>query len=265
MDQFSDDESLFVLFAAMALIVAGFRYYAPLLRLAPLRSSFARRLLLAATPWIALGPTVLVLNRWADPQVVGHLNYILLFTIGGGAAIFITAHLLPWLGFSLFDDAIERNNPAVLIASVGLIIGVGIIYALANVGLGPTIWTTLIPALVVILLLGFSFLLAESVSRVAEAVAVGRDVATGLRVAAMAVSVSLVLGRAVAGDWSSWGGTWVDLAAHGWPAPLLALLAGFMQRTLKPAPRRPHPSILAFGIIPGVLLLLVALAAILWA
>ena len=83
--------------------------------------------------------------------------------------------------------------------------GVGIVYAFSNIGMGPTIWTTIFPALAATILLVLMWLLIESIGRgVAEAITIDRDVATAFRLAGAMIGCAIILGRAAAGKWVSW-------------------------------------------------------------
>ena len=256
MFDFDADEWFFFVAAAAIVVVGCGMYYRPLLTVASLGRSIPRRLVLACLPIVSLVPTYVVLRRWADAQVVGHLDYTMLFMFGGGAWIFVASWSLNVLRLSIRDDVIERDNPAALIAACGILFGVGLVYALSNVGSGPTIWTTILPALAATVLLAAMLLLVEWIGgAVSETVTIDRDVATALRLGGAAIGSAIILGRAAAGDWASWDRTWIDLARHGWPAILVALAAGVVQRALRPTAIRPQPSALVFGIVPATLFL----------
>jgi hypothetical protein len=90
----------------------------------------------------------------------------------------------------------------------------------------------------------------QLVSGAADAIAIGRDVASGIRFGGMAVATGLILGRAVAGDWESEAGTWRDFVHHGWPALPLVVLAVVVQRRLRPTAERPRPP-LRQGVVPA--------------
>jgi hypothetical protein len=164
----------------------------------------------------------------------------------------------PLLGISVIDDAIERSNPAAACVACGSILGVMAIYAWSNVGGGPTIGTTLVPALactVTWLLLWFA---VELVSRPSEAIAVDRDLPSGIRHAGMLIATGLVLGRAAAGDWTSWHSTLTDLLLFGWPAVFLPMGAAAIHLFLRPSTERPQPSIGGAGAVPAMLFLVIS-------
>jgi uncharacterized membrane protein YjfL (UPF0719 family) len=252
--EFDGDEWLFFLAAALSVVGLMVAYYSPLLSVASIRRPRLRRLALACLPFLALIPTYLVLQRWADPQVVGHLDYSILFMLGGAVWIFGAAGLLGLLGISVRDDAIERNNPAALAAVCGILSGVGIVYALSNIGTGATIWTSLLPAFVAtVALLLMPLVIELTGGTVADTITIDRDVASGLRLGGAVFGCSIILGSAAAGDWRSWNDTWSDLAVRGWPALLIAVAAGGLQRMLRPTVHRPEPAIVPFGVVPATI------------
>jgi len=200
-----------------------------------------------------------VLTRWADPlYVVGNLDYQLLFLSGGTAWLWVVAAVSPLLGISVTDDAIERSNPAAACVACGSILGVMAIYAWSNVGSGPTIATTLLPALagtVTWLALWFA---VELISRPSEAIAVDRDLPSGIRHAGMLIAMGLILGRAVAGDWTSWHSTFTDMLLLGWPVVFLPVGSAAIHLFLRPSTVRPQPSIAGAGVVPAVLFLVMS-------
>ena len=148
MFDFSDDETIFMLVAAVVTIWLAVVYVLPIDGVYSPRLPMRRRLLLGFWPIVCLMPTLIVLQRWADPQVVGHLDYELLFLVGAAAWVFAAARMMPLLGVSIRGDAIERANAPAALAAMAWMLAVGIVYACANIGAGPTIWTTLAPAFV---------------------------------------------------------------------------------------------------------------------
>jgi hypothetical protein len=249
---FSNDEWVLFVAAAAISLFGSVRYYGLLISVSWMRRSRLRRGVLALLPVAAIIPTCVILNRGADAQVVGHPDYIILFILGGAAWIFASVQFLGVLGFSVRDDVVERDNPAALAAVSGIVLGVGIVYALSNIGAGPTIWTTILPVIVATILLALMALFIEVIGgAVADAVTIDRDVPTALRLAGAVLGCAIILGRAASGDWISWNQTWVDLVVYGWPAVLVVIAAGIAQRLLRPTAVRPRPGILGLGVIPA--------------
>jgi uncharacterized membrane protein YjfL (UPF0719 family) len=202
-----------------------------------------------------------ILQTWADPvYVVGHADYVLLFLAGGATWIFLVTRCLAVVGLSARDDAIERNNPAAVAAVCGAFIGVSLAYAGSNIGNGPTIWTTLVPALAAAASLLALWCVAEVLGPASDAITIDRDLATGIRVAAFAVAAGAVLGRAMAGDWHSWNDTFGGFVLLGWPAVAIALLLAVSNRLLGPTTDRPEPGVITAGVMPAAVLLLATTA-----
>src|SRR5436190_68103 len=75
-----------------------------------------------------------VLLLWADAEVRTHFVYITILLALGIGWMGIATTMFRWLGLSLRDDAVDRNNPAARAAWCGGIIGVTLIYAGGNIG-----------------------------------------------------------------------------------------------------------------------------------
>ena len=251
---FDGDEWFFLIAAAAGVVGLIKTYYFPLASISFIRKPSRRRLALAFLPLVALVPTFVVLDRWADHRVVGHFDYTVLFMLGGGMWMFVASQFLMVLGISITDDAIERDNPAAFVAVCGILFGVGIVYALSNVGRGATIWATIVPGFAATFALLLIALLIELTgASVADAITIDRDVASGLRLGGAVIGCSVILGRAAAGDWISLKQTLSDLATRGWPVVLIAIVAGAVQWLLRPTARRPQPDMISFGVVPATL------------
>lgn len=247
--------------ASVGALMGGWRWYLTLTRVSPLHASARSQVLLMLAPLASLLVLMLVLQTLADPvYVAGHLDYTLLFLVGGASWVFAATEAFPLLGVSAADDAMRRHNPAAAIAVSGGVFGVMLAYAGSNIGNGPTIWTTLLPAFVatgVLLLLWF---ILELIGGSFEAITLDRDVAAGIRLAAFLVCAGAILGRAMAGDWLDWNSTFQEFIALGWPAALLVPAMTMMNRRYAPTPQMPHPDPGKCGVTPA--LVLVVLTAI---
>jgi hypothetical protein len=257
---FSPDEWFFFAAAAVVAVVGAVLWYMPLARVSTLGRATGVRMALAGVPVVCVVLLVVVLDKWADPvSVAGHPDYVTLFLVGGAAWLFATGvSCFPFLGISVRDDAVERGNTAAVVVACGAVVGITLAYAQSNIGTGPTIWTTLVPAFFATLGLFVTWIVAEVIGGIAEAVTVDRDVASAIRLAALLVASGAILGRAMAGDWTDWRSTFVDFAAQGWPAIALAVASGVAHRALRPTPQRPRPAVVPLGIIPAVILFVIA-------
>lgn len=260
MFEFSAPEFFFFLFAIVGTIVGMVKWYRPLATATALHVPASHQLLLALVPivgWLLLG---IVLQNWSDPvYVAGHLDYTLLFMFGGGIWMFLGISLLPWVGISWRDDAVGRHNGAAVVAVCGAMLGITIAYAYCNIGNGPTISTTLVPALVAGLTLFVLFRMVEAIADPVELVTVERDLAAGLRTGAFFIACAIVLGRAMAGDFHGWDEVFITYATFGWPAVFFVLIAAACDRLFAPRPDQPHPNAIAFGLVPGLAMILAAI------
>lgn len=253
---FSADEFAFLLAAGAGSLFVTFRWCSSLFSR---RTATKRGAALLLTPPACLVLLYLGLRAWADPQYVANsFDYQLLFLLGGILLLGLASLLSACLGISSRDDALERANTGATLSVVGAWLGITALYIGANVGAGPTIWTTLLPAFVAIVVWSVSWLAVEQISGTSELVCIERDTAAAFRHAAYLLASGAVLGRAIAGDFSSWNSTWSEFITLAWPALLLTLLAGTANFFFRPAPHNPRPSLLVAGILPATLLLCAA-------
>jgi hypothetical protein len=131
-------------------------------------------------------------------------------------------------------------------------LAVAVCFAGGNIGEGPTIWTTLLPAFMGLGALAALWLSIELAAHFSESITLDRDVASGAHLAGLLLAGALVLARAIAGDFVSWEGTFADFLKYGWPILLLGAAAVCVQRACRPTPRKPHPPLFSHGIIPAV-------------
>lgn len=256
---FDGDEILFFVLAGLVALVGTIRWYWTLVRVSGLGRRTSIRWAMAIVPIAALLPLLFVLARWADPKyVVGQLDYQLLFFVGGVAWISTAASLFPLFGISPRDDALERSNPAALIAICGGILGSMAVYCGSNVGSGPTIWTTIAPALMGTVEWAVAWLAVEFLARPSEPITIHRDVASGLRLAGFLLATGLIIGRSAAGDWSSWHETFSALLMGGLAVIPLVIVALALEFPMRPSIDRPRPPLLRAGIIPTLAFVLAA-------
>jgi len=256
---YSGDEAFF-LSAAVVLTATGlWRWFlgpmqiwrggrGPLHRLAPWATLLATLTILYA-----------VLQTWADPKyVVGHADYTLLFMLGGMAWTMLALWAMSVLGLSVRDDGLERDNAAAMVAICGTTAGLMLAYIFANIGGGESIWETIVPAIAASGMLLILWGIVARVSGAVEAIAIDRDVAAGWRMGGFAVACGAILGRSMAGDFESWGATWSEFVAFGWPVVLVAVVVAVLNIAWRPTPQRPRPAPLALGAVPALVLILLA-------
>ena len=259
---FSDDEFAFLIVAGIGAVVTTVRWYYFIGRAKFFRST-SNHVVLAMAPLLLLLVLEVVLATLADPiYVAGKLDYTLLFTAGGIWWMFLSTTALSLVGVSVRGDALERANPAAMLAAFGAMSGVMLAYAGSNVGNGPTIWTTLLPALVAAITLLLAWGAIETLTDSAEAITVERDVATGIRMGTFAACAGLVCGRAMAGDFdeaAGYAGTLRDFALLAWPVAAMAAAMVVVHHVTRPSPQRPVPSVVISGLVPAAALVALTL------
>jgi hypothetical protein len=210
-----------------------------------------------------VGLIALALARWGAAEVRESIGEILLLTIWGVVWLAIASALFSWGGISVRDDAVERHNPAALVAVCSAVLSVALTYAGGSLGEGPSYWDNVFSAGLGTGGLFVLWALLELGSQVSVSIAEERDLASGLRLCGFLLAVGLVLSRAVAGDWHSELETLRDFAHDGWVALVLLGIALVMERALRPSHKHPFPAPISCGLLPAILYLAIA-AAWLW-
>lgn len=253
---FSGDEGILLIIGGALSLWWLFRWLGPLLRVSPLIMPMARRLSLLALPVIALAGLYVVLKTVADPVwVQDRFDYTLLFMLVGGAWLWLSLPAATLLGISPHHDVIASRNAAPATAFAGFVLGLMAVYAGANVGNGASVATTIIPGLVAIAVLLTIWMVLEWIADPVERIRIERDQAAAMQLGGLLLAAGLILGRAVAGDFYSWAGTWQDLATLGWPALLLIPLGCLFERLSRPTPHRPRPEPAIYGFLPAAFLI----------
>jgi hypothetical protein len=214
-------------------------------------------------PFVCAAFIFVALVLWADPEVRTRFLYIVILSGLGLGWMGIATAMFRWLGLSLRDDAVDRNNPAARAAWCGGLIGVTLIYAGGNIGEGPSLWNNVYSAGLGIFCLGTLWLVLAQFFGASNSVGVDRDLASGLRLGGWAIAVGLIFGRALAGNWESVSGTTSDFVREGWPATVLTVAAAIVESILRPSPRKHLLPWLSHGAIPVILYVLVASAWVL--
>jgi hypothetical protein len=251
---FSGDEQLFLCIAGIASMVGTWRWYAPLVLAHGPFAWASGRASLAFLPLPALMLVYVTLQTLADPaQVAGHADYVTLFMIAGAAWVLWGAAALPLIGLESSQDLLEHRNAASLVVLAGALAGITFAYAGSNIGAGPTIWPTLVPAVLATVTLFLLHGLLELLTDTADAICIDRDVATALRTGALVAANGAILGRAMAGDWHNWRETFGTFVRLGWPAVAMTIAVAILNRRFKPTTQRPAPPMLSFGLAPATL------------
>jgi hypothetical protein len=220
----------------------------------------SHRRALVGTVFGGLIVLVCALRGYGAKEVRADYGAILFLTALGGVWVITAAILFPWLGLSFRDDAMERRNPAALVALLGALCAVQLTFAGGNIGEGPSYWNNVFSAALGTGGVLCLWLMLEVGGRVSVSIAEDRDVASGVRLCGFLVASGLMLGRAVAGDWHSASATLHDFLRDACPVAGLWCLALLMEWLLRPSRRRPFPPWLVAGLLPALLYLTLAVA-----
>lgn len=250
-----DPDELLVFVASLVITArAGFRWYWRLANAGPPYSvaTPSVRVMLGVLPIALLVGMACVLRAGAAREVREDTIYVWLFLALGAAWLALAWKVTAWLGIDVGDDALERNNSAACVATCGVLVSSMTIYGFANIGEGPTIWTTIGPATLgagaaVVLMATY-----QSVSGAADAITIDRDLASGIRFAGVALGGGLILGRPLAGDYVSVADTLREFFCQAWPALALVGLATLVERRLRPNPEQPRPNAWQRGLLPAL-------------
>jgi hypothetical protein len=215
----------------------------------------ARPVLCYGAPILCFAGLFAILRCFAASDVRDAPVYLLFYEVMGLAWIGALALLISWWGISMRDDVVERRNPAAASMLTGALAGVTLCFAGGNIGNGPGWWVVVFAAVLSTGGLLLVWLIVETAERVAERVTIDRDRSTGVRVGCFLTACGLILGRAVAGDWISVEQTFVDFVSMAWVVVVLAVIEIIIGRSSRPDPRHPEISLMAAGLVPGVLYL----------
>ena len=141
-------------------------------------------------------------------------------------------------------------------------LGVTLCYAGGNIGDGPGWWVVVFSAALATGTLCVAWAALTTLTPAADAVAIDRDPAAGLRLGAFLLASGLILGRGVAGDWESAQATVADFTAALPAAAAILILAIVVERIARPTPERPRAAVVTFGLLPAALYLAIAMAAV---
>lgn len=192
---------------------------------APLAASRKIRLSIFLLPVVLILLLALALRKWAATDVKNDLGWLSAYSFSGMGILGGAACLLRLLGFDLRSDVLEKRNLAALWPSASAMTGATFCYIGANVGEGPGPEVVVVCALLALCSFAFLWLLCEITAHFSERITIERDLSSGIRLSALLLSVGLILGAAVAGDWVSTLETVRDFIRYGWPATLVCLAA----------------------------------------
>lgn len=238
-------------------------WYSAINNLWPRERSGLARVVLRLLPFLAFVGIVYVLVALASFDVVGSFIYILFYIFLGFAWIGLSIKFMhKFFDLSWWDDALERDNKAALVAFSGGFIGTTLIYAGANVGDGPGWWCVIFAGGLGITTFFILPLLINTWTSVFDQITVERNTSTGIRMGLYFIAMGILLSRAVAGDWTSFSATVVEFF-DGWPVVILTLLALIMELVFKSSGTKevddPRRDLSGVAVLVGVLYVALAL------
>ena len=202
-----------------------FHSYSALLKVRQIRPNPTHRLLSVVLHFLCVAFLVVVLLTRSSSDVRSSAGWIVLYTLGGAAWLQLGLFLLSFLGVAARDDVLERQNPAAAWVVYGAMIGITLCYAGSNIGNGPGPEVVLFCAVLSTTFLFALWLLLERLFRLADCITIERDESVGIRAGGWLLSLGLIFGGAVTGDWVSMEGTIRDFFRYAWVALLLLLVA----------------------------------------
>jgi hypothetical protein len=229
---------VFLVLGFLVALIFWSRLYRSLFHAHSFRPNKTHRTVLTILPIICVLVIAAVIWRLGSNDVRPSAGWVFLYTMGGVAWLLLGLYLLSLLGVGVREDVMERQNSAAAWVVYGALIGTALCYAGANVGNGPgTEVVVFCAVLSTTFLFGFWFCL-ERVFRLADRVTIERDEGAGIRISGWMLSLALIFGAAVAGDWESLEGTLRDFIRYAWVAILFLLAAVAIEWTLKSLQRR---------------------------
>jgi len=218
-----------------------FRSYRTLFTTRQFHPNKTHRVLCAALPLLCILLVAVVLFAWSSPDVRSDPGWLALYILGGAAWLQLGILLLSLLGISARGDVVERQNPAAGWAVYGVMAGTTFCYAGSNIGNGPGPEVVLFcAALSTAFLFAFWFVL-ERIFRLVDRVTIERDESVGIRIGGWMMSLGLIFGGAVAGDWESLEGTLQDFVHYAWVAVVFLLGAIAIEGAFRLYEKRNHP------------------------
>lgn len=223
-------EIIIFLLSGFYTCISAFKWYYGLTEMWPPDHSKQTKYILGVLPVVSFAIMVYTLTVLASFDVVDSFFYILFYVLMGYACVFLSLGLVfYYFDISWRDDVLSLNNKAAVFTMAGTFLGLVIIYSGANIGDGPGWWCVLIAGglgLIAWIFLGRIF---NVFTQIFERITVERDVPCGIRFGFYLLASGIILGRASAGDWTSFAMTIVEFYV-GWPVLPLTALAIAVER-----------------------------------
>ena len=194
----------------------------------------------------------LALHFWGAAEIRAEFSEVFFLTFACAIWLMFARKLFAWFGLGFRDDAVERRNPAALVALCGAIIAAALLYAGGSIGEGPSYLNNVFSVGIAAAAFLAFWVLLEIGASVSVSVAEERDLASGIRLAGFLLSVALVLARAVAGDWHSESATVRDFINDGWPAAVICIIAVPVEHFTRPNRQHPFRAWVSYGLLPAL-------------
>jgi hypothetical protein len=214
------------------------------------------RWILASAPVFCLLPILWILGVFAASSVRVSPFYLGFYLLVGAAWLGLGTSLLPFLGISARDDAIERDNAASAWAVVGALCGISFAFAGGNVGEGPGVEAVLLSAALSTALFFALWLLFDRLTAISDAITIDRSLGAGIRLAGFLMAIGVLSGWSVAGDWVSFAATARDFRLCLWPAVVWTVAATVCERVFPPEYREK----LLWSLLIGMMYMALAVA-----
>jgi uncharacterized membrane protein YjfL (UPF0719 family) len=259
----SGDE-VFVTIASLLLgPIAWIFWFASVRPLTDFRAG-SRQAVSAMTSVLIASGVIVLLTLWfaAADDVRNAPQYVFMYFLMGQAWVRVTSWIFPLLGLNPRDDLLERRNPAALPAWTGAMLGVTFCFAGGNIGNGPGWWVVVFAAGLATGMLAVAWTVIGRWTSLVDSVTIDRDPAAGWRLGGFLAAAGLVFGFAVTGDWVSASATVADFITRAWPIGPIAVAVFLLERSVRPTPERPRGQVSSAGVVPAVVFVAAAVAAV---
>ena len=260
------DESEILVFVASLFIsvVFVYKWYWPILSVWPHNRGMAGRNALMLLPIVSQTVIFFTLKTLASFDVVDSPIYIIFYMLLGFSWFFIAKFIITVLfDISPIDDIVIMRNKAALIAFIGGFLGLTAVYSASNIGDGPGWWCVVFAGALGTVAWTALAVVAGRISHVFERITVDRDIPGGIRLGCYLLADGIILGRASAGDWTSFSMTIVEFL-DGWPAiPLTVLMVIIERYAINSAKDKMNGSGIAEAVFAGLLFVALALLSVL--
>ena len=221
------------------------------------------KLIFRMLPFLSSAIILVTIFNLADPTVVQYPVFIFMYLFLGLTWNSLGLYMLFFaLDISWRDDGVYHGNPAALWSIAGSFLALTFIYSGANIGEGPGWWCVIFAG--AIGMIAFFGLLSMLNKRTdfGERITIDRDLSCGIRMGALMIAMGMILGRASAGNWTSFSMTVYEFLI-GWPVLILLGIALVIETNFKKQYRLSHSKIgINRSIIIGIVYVIFAILTV---